>query len=488
MNTTETVPAIAEPTYTFRGHVLAGYHAHSLPPRFAASVETDNRDGGHAGTFVNVRPVPRFTSAHRAAAVAMVRNALGDDDHRVAGYGYSHLRRAVATALSIVSDPSRVAARVAVGDIPSDGTVPAQSSGPDPWTARQHETTVKRTRKGRTTVERKRVGIAPVRGDVDAMAWNGHADGMTDPRAILARSLATAELRADHVTAPNGATVYGARRIRSGARVALDVQRVTDRHYSHGLGVPALIGTDVTSWEQIVTVPNGVDPSRCRVAVGRSYIDDTASTVGAADLAGDRPEYGSHTRKAVTRPTRITLKRGRRRANDPREVTFYRPSSAVAGGLLTSYGYWQRVTLCTAPADDVDHRWRGHVLVARPTVRTKVEPTTTAARAERAERAAAKRAARDIGTVEVPETVHGVAELLTNVNRGESVKLRGATVRTVTRSGAGLYATQYTRPNGKRGTYRTRSAAAMAAFIIGLEPTDIDRDTYGADAVRGVHD
>lgn len=446
-------------------------------------------------------PDLNYSLEERRDLVAAIRRALGDECDAVTGL------RAVRTLRGIRSHPADVAARAAVADIPSDGTVPDFPSVPAPWSARDHETVVKRTRKGRTVVERKRVGVAPVTG-YTAPVWNGHDDGITDA-ACLARTMAQREIESAHVADDHtGHTVYGARMLHHGA-VSFDVLRVTQRHYGHV--IDRLIGTDVTDWHEVRDVPKGLDPRRMSpVTESHAGLSGWYRNTTLDEIASPTSVYGAHTQALTPWPDRMTLKVGRSRENDPTDTRVF---VVAPDGEITSH--WQLVaptdetvtrrpmerseerrprviaprhanrslparrfivrpgTLVNrAAARDIiarrasDHRFVGFATVQRPIVQDRTRKGTRADRSARGKVATVKRDARTIGTVDAPDTVHALAELLANVNRGERVNLRTAGGLTaVTRAASGIYATQYTRDDGKRATYRTRSAEAMAAFV-----------------------
>lgn len=440
--------------YSLATFEQAGWTLHTVAP-VIKSQTVDNRDGGHAGTFTRPTLSYRPTVEHRRDLVETVRRALP-------GIGAVDGLRAVRTLVALRGNPADTQARADALALESDGTMPKMPAAPDPWSARQHETTVKRTRKGRTVQERTRVGIAPVIGST-LPVWNGHADGLSDG-AGLARRMATLELESAHVRADNGATVYGARVLRSGARVGLDVQRVADRHYrSHGL--PALIGTDVTSWEEVRSVPNGVDPALLRyVTVTRSYADDVVAVSGAASISGERAEYTAHTRHnyhRVTRPTRVTLPKGRARQGDPCD----RPNPGILRGLgfdpsgapiFATAIRWELI----APSHDVERRFVGLRAVARPTTRDRHGVRRSAERVKRSTVKRERDQARTIGTVREPATVEAWATLLDTLDKGEAIDVAtpDGTVR-VTR-GKGRNARLSS--SGARGKYRTRTAESMA--------------------------
>lgn len=495
-----------EPTYTHDTYDRAGWYRHNVEPTVTFA-EKEIREGGYAGTMV----VPVLTApveeSQRRDLVETVRRACP-------GIGAVRGLAAARHLKALRSLPETVAAREAVSLIPSDGTVPDHASAPDDWSARQHDVIVKRGRKGNQTLERKRVGVAPVRGDVDAIAYNGHADGLTDD-AALRRSLATLELKSAHVADDHtGHTVYGVRRLKSGACVSFDVLRVANRHYPPDVGVPRLIGTDVTDWHEMRETPTGIDPREgSYVAESHAGISGWLHVSTLDSLASPESVYGTHTHTLKQAEPRMTLTRGRKRAGDPTDARTFvvtsdgeitsrwslvapterpivheeithvvtrRPRVIAprhANRALPARVFHVRDSLTYAPrsnagmehealygrpiTDQPNYRYVGHTIVTRPVGATRK------ARAEASKRANVKRDARTIGAVDCSSlTSAGIGELLVNLNRGERVSLKLSDgTRAVTRAASGLYACQYTRDDGKRGTYRTRSAETMATFV-----------------------
>lgn len=318
-------------------------------------------------------------------------------------------------------------------------------SSHEAFKSREHETVSRRSRKGRSTFEviAGKRGRAQVIGSADGIVWSGHVDGMSDVAAdarIVAQRLLMAVSQG-----------------KVGAHT-IDLERVTDVAYGSFLEhrgeierVATMTGTDVTSWEQIV---HADITDRSLVAVQRSYLSgyygDDALDAFAAPVA----VYRVHTPRLLRWTARRSVKFGRSRRNDPRPT-------CRAGRLVGRIEHGQPVYAqaliwsMVAPTDDTESRFVGHVKVARP-----------ASRAKRKAQAKIKRDARTIGTIDAPDTVQGAAELLANLNRGERVNLRTATgAVAVTRATSGIYSRQYTRDDGKRATFRTRSADTMAAHL-----------------------
>lgn len=403
------------------------------------------RDDGDA---VIRLPLPPMDAARRADIMDSLRRS-------VPGIDAVHGLRAARTLEVMRSHPDVVAARSAAMDVGiGSGDTPDDAPAPDPWSARQHDTVAKRTRKGRTTVEVKRRGMAPVVGSVDVVDVPTSDDAVTD-RAVMARRLAVDALTAEHVTGPTGRTAYGARRIVCGLS-SLDIERVTDRCYG-SLGLPVLAGTDAMSWEQVVETPEGVDAGAVRVAVGRSWLTGPASDPTVDALAAPTAVYRAQTRRTyhrVTRSPRRSLPIGRHRSGDvgPRVSAGilrtvsepYRPP-VLAMGLR-----WHLI----APSATTAARFQGFTLIARPPAR---DPRSRADRAA----ATARNERRTVGTVPAPTTAAGWSELLAMLNRGERIRCTtDAGAVTITRNAQRYDARD--RRDGREHTYRLRNAARLA--------------------------
>jgi len=138
-------------------------------------------------------------------------------------------------------------------------------------------------------------------------------------------------------------------------------------------------------------------------------------------------------------------------------------------GVNAGYGYWLRVDRLVAPHVDPSTIWHGHTVVTRPSTVDGRGRRRSVDRVDASTRAAARRRARTVGTVDVPRSVDHVRDALRNLNRGERVRVRvdGVGVVTVTRSTGGVYARQYTDPStGRRVTFRRRSVDSVARHVV----------------------
>jgi hypothetical protein len=317
----------------------------------------------------------------------------------------------------------------------------------DAWRARDHEVKVTRSRKGATSFERVKVNMAPVIGGT-------HAVAPTDPDAASTHEACTARDRAV-------LSLMGARRLRLGTN-ALDVQRATDQHY-RSLGLPALVGSDSTSWQGTT---NGDRTSRTSVASHRAGIDGTVSASTVNEIAAPGAEYVSDTSDGIVWPLRggqttgtgsteydkrtgkliqnFPLPMSHTRQNDPTDRRVF--VCDTQGEIVPT---WHLV----APSVDLESRWQGHSLVKRASVKRNARKSTNT-----------RVKSIDIGTVAAPTTVNAWRELLANLNRGEKVTAKSDDGRVeVSRNKQRYIAVD------KRGELRTkwsfRSLDAMATHL-----------------------
>jgi hypothetical protein len=335
----------------------------------------------------------------------------------------------------------------------------------DAWRARDHEVKVTRSRKGATSFERVKVNMAPVIGGT-------HAVAPTDPDAASTHEACTARDRAV-------LSLMGARRLRLGTN-ALDVQRATDQHY-RSLGLPALVGSDSTSWQGTT---NGDRTSRTSVASHRAGIDGTVSASTVNDLAAPSAEYVSNTSDRKAWPIRgeqstgtgsteydkrngkliqnFPLPMSHTRQNDPTDRRVFvchpartrvtqRGSRIIAR--TTSASEITSVWSLVAPSVDLDTRWQGHSLVKRASVKRNARKTTS----QRVKSV-------DIGTVSAPTTVNAWRELLANLNRGEKVTAKSHDGRVVISRNAQRYLATDTRGEANV-KWSFRSLDAMATHL-----------------------
>lgn len=389
--------------------------------------------------------------------------------------------RAVHALAATRSHPDRVKAIHAHLSLASDGTVSAFPKLPGSWEARNHETRVKRSRKGRTTFKRDRLGKARVIGDRYVVTAPYDTDGgLTgdERRAVSADLVALAP-----------SYVHGAD--------ALMLTRLTDRRYREH-GVPRLIGIEGEAWSTVIP---GDPSSRCSVAVHRTDLLGSVVPVHLASYVPLASVYATHTSKSRTARfpiSRLRLRKLQARSADPGAVSYVKsdgkpgykhapvvgtPRLATASDTARTdgLGYERcliRTTRYVMPTDRIavrwcalattkghtcddrcqihlntvtpEHLWLGHQLTARPL-------TTRDARAV----TSARVAATTIGTVDRPESLEGWTTLLECVNRNERVKVTypDGTVRTITRSKSddGIYST-----GSGKDRIQARSADAMA--------------------------
>jgi hypothetical protein len=295
----------------------------------------------------------------------------------------------------------------------------------DAWRARDHEVKVTRSRKGATSFERVKVNMAPVIGGT-------HAVAPTDPDAASTHEACTARDRAV-------LSLMGARRLRLGTN-ALDVQRATDQHY-RSLGLPALVGSDATSWQGTT---NGDRTSRTPVASHRAGIDGTVSASTVNEIAAPASEYVSNTSDKLEWTPRLTLRKGRTRDNDPADRRVFVCDSR--GEIVPT---WHLV----APSVDLDTRWQGHTLVKRASVKRNARKSTNT-----------RVKSIDIGTVTAPTTVNAWRELLANLNRGEKVTAKSTDGRVVISRNAQRFIATDTRGESNV-KWSFRSLDAMATHL-----------------------
>lgn len=413
----------------------AGWHRASDDPR----VTWRTVDVGETGTTMTIPAhVGTVDAERRADVIGSVRRACPGID-AVRGL------RAARTLAALRSAPADVAARAAALATESDGTAPGTNgAAPDPWGARQHDTVAKRSRKGTTSVEVKRRGVAPVIGGTHAVPPTD-ADLAASDVAVDARTVAAVLLD-------------GVRRVNCGA-VALEVQRVADIAYPEDrTGVPELQGTDVTAWSEVVDGGG----EWASVAYKRAWLSGLDAVPTADAIAAPAAVYRSHTRRTVrtaTFPLRRRLPMGSRRKGDPeprcRPAMLRTVSEPFAPPVLATALAWE----LPAPAADRDHRFIGHKLIARP---------ATASRRRGAKRASAARtAARTVGTIDrEPTTVAGWREIVAMVNRGERVKVGAVTITRGSGRNAKYRATDarpdHAAPDGKHPRWEARTPDALA--------------------------
>lgn len=367
----------------------------------------------------------------------------------IPGIGAADGLRAAHALAASRSHPDRVQALHRHLTMASDGTVPDMPSLPDPWAARNHETRVKRSSKGRTTFKRDRLGKARVMGDRYTVAAPYDVD---DGLTLAERQHVSADLVA---LAPS--YMHGADAIRLTA--------LTDRHY-RGHGVPRLIGIEGEAW---ATVVPGDRSSRCSVAVHRT---DLLGSVVPVDLAHYVPlasVYASHTGKSRTARfpmSRIRLRKVQARMTDPGAVPYVKrdgsngarfvptsslrlatPSETRSDGL----GYarcFVDVIRYVMPCDRIVTRWatadgRDHLATLPPETVWFGHECMTRGETSRDKRAATTRKvdAVTIGTFDAPSSLEAWATLLDCINRGERVKVTypDGTRRTITRGKGGVY-------------------------------------------------
>lgn len=375
-----------EPTYTLDGYLLAGWHHEELPDGYTLS---------EPGTDKGL--------SRSSQVVTLVAN----EDARLAASELDALARAEHLALE------------------SDGTMARFPSLPDPWSARQHESVPRRSASGRTTFKRTRVGMATVNGRTDRPAGRVPYDGLTDD-ACNARIIA-------------GRLLEGCRHMVTGVN-SLDVQRVTDLVYGRYLGeLDALVGTDVTAYEQGLNIDQVLDVLGTSRTSGISgpYRDSTWDRFAAPTAV-----YAGNTGSQVEWPMRVTLPIGHHRRDDARDSHVFVVASDGTVTLTHSLigPSWQ-----TGDDGEPSHRFHGHTRVRRP----------DAARDRRAE--SERTDGRTIGTVREPTNRAGWTELLDHLNRGERIAVTTADGRgIVTRSPSGMFAT-----SGALGRHRSRTVAKL---------------------------
>lgn len=428
-----------EPEYSFEHWALAGV---TESGRYRATVrQSVSADGYSRGAHVVT--VERCADRSRTRqAVDIVRRTYG------ANLTAAEALPIVRATAAMLTHPDAIAARAAVANIPSDGTVPKVQGAPDPYTARDHDSQITRSRKAGASFIRRRVGMASVIGRTATTEWSGHADGAT-PEAMALRESAAER-------------AHSARRTRVGA-VSLDLQHAADETYrEHGL--PAMVGSDVTAWS--ATVP-GDRSSRCSVAQTADGLSGWADGTETDRFAAHSDVYAPQTDR-VDWPMRVTVPKGRKRKGDPTDrVIGYGPvHTAVlsctaepfsAPTLCTRVTYYTR-TACVAPGPDTDHRFVGHSLVKR---RTVVKRDRNAERKRNAD--------RTVGTVDAPTTREGWATLLEMLNRGERIKCKrtDGAVLTIVRNKQ-RYTTRGT-VDGARIVWHLRTVDAMSMRLASLD-------------------
>lgn len=427
--------------------LTAGWHGVAAPA-VQAFEQTDPY--GHTFHHVRLSEIPdtaRLEDCYGAAerAAGPLWSEWSDDERAAAARSVSALR----------SHPAVVAARAAALSVDVDPADPDRtpntaSAVPDSFTARNHETVAKRTRKGNTVLERTRVGVASVVGSTARVA-PGDLDGATAPdvcAAVVAmqREIDGAPLLVD------GRTVHGVRRDRSGRGNAFDLQRLTD-HYLRSHGVDPLTGSDVTSWHELREVPKGSDPRDVPNAVHRCGLTGWLSVPTVDAFAAHSAVHAAITRHNVhtaDRPTRVTLPKGRKRANDPTDTRVFAVDPA---GVAVSV--WSLVSA----GPDTEHRFVGHRLVKRPERSTRRSTKRRAATVRRTER----NAQRTIGTVREPATVDAWRVLLADIGRGERLVIETSDGAVTVTRGNGRNARYST--SGARGRHRARTVESIALRI-----------------------
>ncbi len=300
--------------------------------------------------------------------------------------------------------------------------------------SKSHEVTAKRSNSGRTAITVRRYGTAHVQG---VTAFGPHVCELPE---VFAPST-------DDVTVHPGLLkrqLDQTRRTNVG-RDALAVTRLTDAAYGP-LGVPALLGTDVRAFAEIVT-PTEDDTLSSPVARHRSTIGAWLSTGVLDEIATHTAVYGAHTAGVTRWPTRTRLTTPKVRRSE---------ASRLAPRVQTIDGQPFTVTPLLAPTGEVERAFYGHRADTRP-------DTTHQARRR-------KRADRTIGTVDAPTAETGWTELLDHLNRGERLQVRRGdnVVATITRAKSGRYSA--TLADGlaiAKGSRTTLAAARKLAAAIG---------------------
>lgn len=438
------------------------------------------------------RPSFIVDSAHRRDLVETVRRATP-------GIDVVNGLRAVRTLATMRTHPERAHA-IAQALAANDHTIVVTdlySRMPDVFESRKHETVARRSRKGRTTLKRVKVGIPQVIGDRYVAA----APYDPDEIDLEHRAMVSADLVA---LAPY--KTYGAS--------SLMLTRIADRRYS-ALGLPRLIGTDVEAWASVI--PGDVS-SRCSSAVQRSTLVSALSVASPAVNVALKSVYVTDTssehRTATFPVSRLKLRRVSARRGDPgaaaresigkdgkRHVSYHHEpiaewsiatpdrfnasASGYARCIVRTVRYvmptdripvrWTTERITTRRArvngryrtvpvvDTIEHLstitpetlWVGHELVARPS-------TVRAERAVKSAQAEAETLART-DTVPAPDAWQAWLELLDNLATGRALNITypDGTVRTVTRSKDGRYAS-----GGRADRWQVRSATSAATRLI----------------------
>lgn len=427
-----------EPVYDWKSWALAG---HNPRPGLTYRVKYDEKLGDdESGLALRVPVVTVLPdAARRRDIVQHIRDVSGDDTYVDAVTGL-RLARAIAADRS---HPAVVDSRAAVADIPSDGDAPGfNGAAPDPWGARDHEMVVKRNAKGATVKERRRVGKAYVIGGTHAVPPTD-PDAAASDDAVRARTAAAVLLR-------------GVKRTSVGADT-LDVLRIADICYRGLIDHPVIqmIGTDVTSWEQVV---HADQTDRSDVTVGRSYLSGQYGDTDWDWFAAPTAVYRANTRRTVRTVrhksrTRLPIGRPREADRGPicRGGILHTVSPRYTAPVLVTPLVWSLVSA----GHDQEHRWLGHVLHVRPKSTTQTRKAATE-----------RNAARTIGTVhedDAPTTAAGWEEVCNGLNRGERVKVGRVTI---TRQRAQFAATD--RRDGSSHRWQRRTAASMAAALAGI--------------------
>jgi hypothetical protein len=300
---------------------------------------------------------------------------------------------------------------------------------PDPFSSRVHAMRADGTvgRRGRSHV-------------VGSWAWSSSTDesAQTDPRLALANYLAR--------LAPMNVL---------GQVDGLTLSRAADA-ILNGANVPALIGTDVMSWEQVVTIPVGAFADEMETLMTALHLNYTDPWDAAREVFGiPRP----NTRGAIAcahdmivrpstakRTARRSVTMGRKRAGDP--VDHFTTPRETAPSHCHAFG----VVALVAPAHDREHRWVGHVLVKRPAVHATRRAAT---------RARVKRAATIVLAVDEVET-HAASLAPGTSTRFACDTLTG----TIARAQSGTFSVRVKRDDGKVITRSTLRAARYVRNVI----------------------
>lgn len=413
-----------------------------------------------------------FDEATRCDLVDTLARTIGRD-HKA-----STLLKAARSLASYRMHPADVQARLQALATPSDGTMAPFPNPPEPMTARQHETKIKRNRK-RTSFERRHIGKAQVIGD----RWEP-AGGLTAPIPEHWDDLTPRQRQALSCD-----LVALAPRLVIGAD-GLMLTRLADRHLAdHGL--EALIGTDPTAWSATF---HGDRSDFTPVAVRREYMsasDAQAFNLGhESDLSwADRLSLSLRLRKSeqferfldakgIERPAviengKVRLLTAQDRLVTRKTITSTRTIHHPAihrGRWNASETRWdsievmpertsivevQRVIVSRRPADRL---FVGHQATDRP-------KRAKSGKSQAQNAATARVQKRTVGAFERPSTIGGYEAILESLAPGERAVIEDTDYRcTITRSAKvknGKFNATVTDLDGKR-TEQTRTVQAMA--------------------------